>query len=303
MSQEIVDAEVVDGPTTAAVGDLVPAARSALVVPAAERTEIVSAFRAYTELKNQLLSRDDYQSVSGKSFVKKSGWRKLACAFGVTVETVADDETFDDHGLIIRSKVRVRAIAPNGRSMDGVGVCHRNERKFSKPEHDIPATAFTRAVNRACSDLFGFGEVSAEELSDQGNAPDVPWADQVDVDRAKKLAAQVKNDRGLTDGQRDWIKTHHSWPWTNESCNLIAEFVEANRADPAPARSDVLMVEDRTKKRIFAMCAERGISDSERKVLIKETTEGRSDSSNDLTQEEALSLIEYLKTLPKKDAQ
>jgi hypothetical protein len=41
---------------------------------------------------------------------------------------------------------------------------------FSNPQHDIPATAFTRASNRAKADLFGMGEVSAEEVQEGGTA-------------------------------------------------------------------------------------------------------------------------------------
>ncbi|KAJ1494658.1 hypothetical protein T484DRAFT_1765067 [Baffinella frigidus] len=56
---------------------------------------------------------------------------------------------------------------PDGRFSDGWGGAMPGEKKFAKPNHDIeslkagsqvPATAETRAKNRACSDLFGIGE-------------------------------------------------------------------------------------------------------------------------------------------------
>lgn len=46
-----------------------------------------------------------------------------------------------------------------------------NESRFQsregqqKPDHDLPATAETRARNRSYANLFGHGEVSAEEIS------------------------------------------------------------------------------------------------------------------------------------------
>jgi len=64
----------------------------------------------------------------------------------------------------------VRATAPNGRSVDGWGAASVAEKgnpsgkALGKLMHDIPATAETRAKNRACADLFGLGEVSAEEV-------------------------------------------------------------------------------------------------------------------------------------------
>src|ERR1700674_1112033 len=63
---------------------------------------------------------------------------------------------------------RVRAQAPNGRFTEAVAAGDSRERKFSHIEHDVQATAQTRAKSRAISDLIGAGEVSAEEMmSDQ----------------------------------------------------------------------------------------------------------------------------------------
>jgi hypothetical protein len=47
---------------------------------------------------------------------------------------------------------------------EDVGACSHSERRFSKPEHDIIATAATRAHNRATSDLVGMGEVTSDEM-------------------------------------------------------------------------------------------------------------------------------------------
>lgn len=37
-----------------------------------------------------------------------------------------------------------------GRFSDGWGSCERREKRFLKPNHDIPSTAETRAKNKAC---------------------------------------------------------------------------------------------------------------------------------------------------------
>jgi hypothetical protein len=58
----------------------------------------------------------------------------------------------------------VRVTAPNGRTALGVGMCSTEERNFAHKDHDVYATAHTRAKNRAISDIIGAGEVSAEEI-------------------------------------------------------------------------------------------------------------------------------------------
>jgi len=67
----------------------------------------------------------------------------------------------------VRARFKVRATSPNGRHMDGIGICDVTERQFTHPEHDIVATAHTRAINRAFADLFGLGAVSAEEMTEE----------------------------------------------------------------------------------------------------------------------------------------
>jgi hypothetical protein len=330
----IADAEIIEGPTTAAVTtDLVHVAQNTLVVPAAPLDQIASAFAAYQQIRSHIVTPSDLQPIGrdGKTFVKKSGWRKMAVAFGVSDRITREDERFDEAGQITRCKTVVEAIAPNGRVAEGIGLCHVLERccpartggkcydatkswhvccspetcdgrkHFSKPEHDIPATAHTRAKNRAFSDLFGFGEVSAEELSGLGAAPDSPVGDLVDKERAIALRDRIAS--ADDDTFKQWCKQNYTWPWTAHVCDEIEEAFAARPMPESPALHIVavepLPVEDRTKKRIFAMCNERNIDEDERHRLISEATAGRSTSANDLTQEEAESLVEYLKGIPK----
>lgn len=174
---EIVDAEIVEplapnGPTTAQVVAVPPT--SALVEPVADLDTIARAYDAYEAVCERLLKPSDYQEIGrGRRFVKKSGWRKLAVAMGVSVELLTIESERNGDGRIVRTTVTARATAPNGRSMDGLGLCSIDEDRFHgqvgmRTDHDIPSTAATRATNRACADLFGFGAVSAEEMQGGG---------------------------------------------------------------------------------------------------------------------------------------
>jgi hypothetical protein len=134
-----------------------------------------------------LLVESDWQAFSDRGgevrrFVKRSGWRKIATWFGL--DLLIGDVVLerDEHGQLLRARVTARAIAPNGRVFEDVGACSHSERRFSKPEHDILATAATRAHNRATSDLVGMGEVSSDEMLEPELAePVLPeWAENAD---------------------------------------------------------------------------------------------------------------------------
>lgn len=183
---------------------MVPVERpSSLVVLAAPVGEIVAAQRSYHEVCQALLDENDVQLIGAKVFKKRSAWNKLAVAFAVSTTEVRTTHERDERGRIVRTECVVRAEAPNGRRSDGIGACDLYERccdpdtctkretwpdsgkptghthcsafpckqtHFSNAQHDIPATAFTRASNRAKADLFGMGEVSAEEVSQGASA-------------------------------------------------------------------------------------------------------------------------------------
>jgi len=172
------------------------------LIHAAPTDQVLAVQTAYHALCDALLDANDYQTIGGKQFRKKSGWRKLAVAFNVSTELREEREIRGHRNRIEEVKCTVRAIAPNGRFQDGIGVCSVYEKccdpetcrrpesyadsgkptghvhcgetcngrhHFSNAAHDIPSTAMTRATNRAQADLFGMGEVSAEEIMDNGN--------------------------------------------------------------------------------------------------------------------------------------
>lgn len=223
---ETIDIEPVNRPTVAAL----PAIQHTdqLVRPAAPVNDIAVAFAEYQDLCRRLLDDTDFQKIGDRKFPKKSAWRKLSVAMGVTLEIVDRIHSRDNAGRIISSEFVVRATAPNGRFADGWGSCNVFERccqqpcpkakwnshnccpedcsgrvHFSHAEHDVPATGETRAKNRAASDLFGMGEVSAEEIVGDGD-PDAAQA--MSRNRSSKPPQQQQppppaDEPGPTDAQ------------------------------------------------------------------------------------------------------
>ena len=140
----------------------------------------------FGDLVEALLDDNDYQG--GKK--KKSAWRKLARAFNISDEPITKEIIRDENHQIISAYFEVKAILPNGRSGFGVGDCSifdkikssdtelpsnfELRKRFTNAEHDVIATAHTRAKSRAIADLIGAGEVSAEELEGLSNKPKSP---------------------------------------------------------------------------------------------------------------------------------
>lgn len=124
---------------------------------------------AYDAAVRALVGPNDVQVEGRREFKKKSAWRKLGRAFGISTEIVRDEAAWDAEGHLV-AKVVVRATAPWGQSAEAIGLCSTRERQFASPgarakaDHDCAATAQTRAANRAISDLIAAGEVSAEEI-------------------------------------------------------------------------------------------------------------------------------------------
>jgi hypothetical protein len=115
----------------------------------------VDNFQAYQTFAKSILRESDYERVGGKRFITRRGWRKLAFGLQISLEYMKSDIQYGSDGLVESATFVQRAILPSGRFVDGWGSCSRREKGFSKPNHDIPATAETRAKNRACQDLTG----------------------------------------------------------------------------------------------------------------------------------------------------
>ncbi|XP_024031263.1 uncharacterized protein LOC21404163 [Morus notabilis] len=118
----------------------------------------VSLFKEYQNAAMAILEKSDYTMISGHPFIKKTGWRKISFYFNLSYEIKDKTIEFDDNLNVQRAEFVVRAYMQGGRFSDGWGSCERREKKFFKPNHDIPSTAETRAKNKACQDLLGIGE-------------------------------------------------------------------------------------------------------------------------------------------------
>ena len=145
--------------------------------------QVVAGMKAYQEMLPKLLDESDWQDAGRDGrFVKKSGWRKIARAFNLSVMVVSVRIERDAEGNPTRAETIARAMAPNGQVSDADGYCSADEKRFEQPkgrqklENDLRTTATTRAKNRAISDLVGMGEVSAEEVAPGGGAPQFPLA-------------------------------------------------------------------------------------------------------------------------------
>lgn len=180
----------------------------AIVKPIVKIQDALSDLKSFEQMKSKLLSNSDYQPIQGKNFIKKSGWRKLALVFNISDQVVEKTRENKPNGSFVWT-FRVRATAPNGRFTESVGSCDSAERKFTHAEHDVLATAHTRAKSRAISDLIGAGEITAEELryddSDGGQSEGRDAASEekrLGITSARRLSpSSVERDAPASDFQ------------------------------------------------------------------------------------------------------
>ena len=141
--------------------------------PVASPTDLVESMKTFEAIKKGLLiiNHDTYE-IDGKIRIAKSGWRKLALAFGISDEIIHEehivDDTVDPPHIVWHIRVRVRAAG--GRTVEGVGTASSKERKFAHIEHDLHALAHTRAKSRAIADMLGSSDKIYEE-DDVGDEP------------------------------------------------------------------------------------------------------------------------------------
>jgi hypothetical protein len=162
-----------------------------------------AAMAKFQALTSAMLTADDWQDIGqGRRFVKRSGWRKVATGYTLSCDIVEEEVVDrDDKGEPIRARAKVRVYhRESGRSWEGTGRASTTERKFSKPEHDVTSTAVTRAINRATSDLVGFGQVSAEELDGTGVVPASPYGESGTAETDTQVANAIRGLYPAVDG-------------------------------------------------------------------------------------------------------
>lgn len=214
MTTEIADAEIVETPgqheperatvaTPGAALEIRPPSREVLMPLDAE--QVVAGMAAYQELLPRLLTPADYQDAGrGKRFVKKSGLRKISRAFNLSTLIVACEIERDADGAPQRASAIVRAVAPNGQACDGDGYCDAAEERFSGPrgnrtklEHDLRASATTRAKSRAIADLIGMGDAEdGDTLPGELPAWTRPASSDADKTARRRLGALIDDQTG-----------------------------------------------------------------------------------------------------------
>jgi hypothetical protein len=143
-------------------------------------------------IKQKVLKPDDYQQISAKKFIKKSGVRRLMSAFGISISKVnvlnvmekdwesAPPEYVHQIGskkeiiIIVQATAQKKTtISKNGQTFSVVQqemvatASYSSREAFEKHQpykfHNILSTAETRAKSRAALDMLS-GDVSMEEV-------------------------------------------------------------------------------------------------------------------------------------------
>jgi len=153
-------------------------------------------------IKQKVLTKDDYQEIGGKKFIKKSGVRRLMSAFNISISSVKIlniierdwDTAPEDYVKQIGKKKEIIVIAQataqkkvtiskNGQTYSIVtqemvataGYSSREAYEKHQPYkfHNIIATAETRAKSRCALDMLS-GDVSFEEITFDEEVEDSP---------------------------------------------------------------------------------------------------------------------------------
>jgi hypothetical protein len=180
-----------------------------MVRPLVDPRAAQAAIAQYEALKAAIVRPGDVQKIQGRDFLKKAFWRRVATCFGLSLDLVSEQRGHDEAGHLFYS-VLYRALAPNGRTMIADGYCSTAEAgRGGWPEHNVRATAHTRAKNRAISDLVGGGEVSAEEMQDEDERP-TPRPQPATVRPAPKPVARTTVTQASDDPPPD---PGNNLPW------------------------------------------------------------------------------------------
>jgi len=256
-AEEVVDATVVDEHEAPPPPQSTALARREIrmeVIRPLDPAQVVASMREHQDLLRSILDPSDWQGAPDAkgSFVKKSGWRKVALAYNLTLERAGEIVERDEGGMPRRATYTARAVAPNGRSVEATGHCSFDESRFSGPrgniaklENDLRATAETRAKNRAISDLIGMGKVSAEEVD--AGSPDGalhgPGISDETVAKLRRALAYVLDCDPLERRVADVLgKIEQNCGYVSESAyvalGLLCGAVKAERETPAAPNPD-----------------------------------------------------------------
>lgn len=185
--------------------------------------QALARWNEYQGLVKKIVGKTDIQTFredgKDKSFLKRSGWSKLATYYGVST-SMSSERLFHKHDPktclraampdkygdvidcncpVVGARYVVRATAPNGRTVEGIGLATFNEKnaKYTRVEHDLATKAYTRASNRAISAIIGAGEISAEEARVTGEAAGLSIEERDAIKAAWVTAPHDNRDAAL----------------------------------------------------------------------------------------------------------
>lgn len=177
--------------------------RFGMITPAGTIEEALEQFRLYQELKTKLATKEDFQRIGDRDHPKKSFVRKVQRFFNISCELIRDEPITDGNGKIIGWIATARAIhLRTGAYQDADGSCSFDEKvEKQRTLHNVRAHAVTRAKNRAILDLVGFGDVSAEEISELDGAPRVNYQRRNGRPQARQQSDAVTREQLQRIGQ------------------------------------------------------------------------------------------------------
>lgn len=275
--QEAHTKEEGDGEETPGTAVVVAEFTRAMMSPSQAEAE----WNTYVAVCEAILSPEDYSRIGNKEYKRKSGWRKLAKVFAVGDQIITREIERDEKGRPMFAAVEVRATDPTGRSTIGYHEAHLSEKccptiygdacpKAKYDDHDccsaactgyvhwslpgnLPATAHTRAKNRAIADLIGAGEVSAEEMEAVGVEAPAPRERRGKGRRTPRAPARPPRPSGPT-AETHWrcgyCENENPIPVATEDCpycgkrrySLVKAAEEARTASaaegPEPGSAD-----------------------------------------------------------------
>lgn len=270
MNSAPIEAEVIPPPPQA-LAVRQESAAVGILRPADSLDRIAEAFKQYQQVCETILDKTDYQIYEGKPRKKKSAWRKLATAFNVSTHVVSEQiERTENRHVLSASYTICAYTGPKSnpwRQVETVGYCDINEKccanargekchkaawkghyccangcdgrkHWSHPDHDVQSTAQTRASNRAIADLIGCGEVSAEELTDDGagNAPGRPAASPPPSTPTPAAKTPPANSVGPSPAQKPATQAKIPFPTAESRAKMIA----ALKAGPGDPNRDIV---------------------------------------------------------------
>lgn len=142
---------------------------SRIPFPLADIATLRKAVDAFIQIRNSILTPDDIYEVRKIGEIARTGWDRIALAYGVSVDVPLLEPCHLDGKAAFKAKA-VATIPGGARSAAGHAYCTVDEvnERAGKPTaqayHFAAAIAESRAVKRAMEGLVGAGDLSQAEL-------------------------------------------------------------------------------------------------------------------------------------------